>query len=301
MLSLSGKKILLSIHILLVGIWLGSCLAILMILINKQALAGLADYHVLDKVVFYLFDSVVMNIAIVVALTGLTFSLFTPWGFFRFHWITVKWVGIILIAGIIMFLESPSINGMAALSDVFREEIQNHSDYAGFVDQNILYSLTQLFLLTFIVFISVFKLWGQRKPRKVIKRKLIVSFGMVVGILLIFSMTVQYLQLEHFRSIKIRNVDLIQLNDGYYLGSINFGFPYKVGVRIEDHKIKNIEILNNRSSFYAKLAEGITYKILREKKINPDAVTGATTTSKALLKAIESALLNGYPDGSEVE
>ncbi|UCF64260.1 MAG: FMN-binding protein [bacterium] len=299
MLNLSGKKILLSIHILLVGIWFGVCLGILAVLIFKPTIAGIGDYHILDKTIFYLFDTVVMNITIAVALTGLIFSMFTPWGFFRFHWIIVKWVAIILLAGIIIFLESPSINGMAAVSDIFREEIQNHPEYNGFVEGSFLYSSIQLFLLILIVIISVFKPWGHRKSTKVRKRKLIVSLGVVVGILLIVSMTVQYLQLEHYRKITIKDVDLKVVKDGYYVGSADFYFPYEVGIQIEDHQIKKIKILNNRSSFYARLAEGITYKIVREQKINLDAVSGATTTSKALMKAVESALHTGYSDGNK--
>jgi uncharacterized protein with FMN-binding domain len=40
------------------------------------------------------------------------------------------------------------------------------------------------------------------------------------------------------------------------------------------------------------LAEGIKHKIIRQQKINIDAVTGATTTSKIFLKAIEIAIIN---------
>ena len=59
---------------------------------------------------------------------------------------------------------------------------------------------------------------------------------------------------------------------------------------VENHKIENIEIIKNRDSFYARLAEGITHKIIREQKVNIDAVTGATTTSKILMKAVETAI-----------
>jgi uncharacterized protein with FMN-binding domain len=54
--------------------------------------------------------------------------------------------------------------------------------------------------------------------------------------------------------------------------------------------IENIEIIKNRNSFYARMAEGIKHKILREQKINIDAVTGATTTSNILMKAVETAI-----------
>lgn len=54
---------------------------------------------------------------------------------------------------------------------------------------------------------------------------------------------------------------------------------------------KNVFLIKNRDSFYARLAEGIKHKIIREQKINIDAVTGATTTSKILMKAVEAAII----------
>ncbi len=59
---------------------------------------------------------------------------------------------------------------------------------------------------------------------------------------------------------------------------------------VQNHRIEAIKFMKNRQSFYAKLAEGISDKILFAQTLNVDAVTGATTTSKCLQKAIENAL-----------
>jgi len=290
MLSLSGKKVLLSIHILLVSIWIGTLIAILLLLLVKQTQFNLVNFPALDKAVFLLFDSIVMNISIAVAITGLLFSLFTTWGFFRFRWITFKWISIIGLALIIIFLQGPSVNGMASLSDVYLSDTINIPDYLKFEQQTTIYTLIQLCLLIFIVFISVLKPWGQRKVRKVLNRKLVLSIGIFLGVILATSSIMQYLQLVHYRNLPINKINLNQIDNGYYKGKANFGFEYEVGVQIENHAIAKIDILKNRDSFYARQAEGIKYKLIREQKINIDAVTGATTTSKVLLKAIESAL-----------
>ena len=290
MLSLSGKKILLSIHLLLISIWIGTLIAILLLLLVKQTQFNIAYFPALDKTVFLLFDSIIMNVSIAVAITGLLFSMFTTWGFFRFHWITIKWISIVGLALIIMFLQGPAVNGMASLSDVFLQEVRNNPDYLKFEHRRIIYTLIQLCLLTFIVFISVLKPWGQRKARKVLNRKLVLSIGISLGIILAASSIMQYLQLVHYRNLPINEINLNQINDGYYTGTASFGFEYEVGVQIENHTIAEIDILKNRDSFYARQAEGIKYKLIREQKINIDAVTGATTTSKVLLKAVESAL-----------
>jgi len=189
-----------------------------------------------------------------------------------------------------MFLQGPAVNGMASLSDVFLQEVRKNPDYLNFEHRTIIYTLIQFCLLTFIVFISVLKPWGQRKARKVLNRKLVLSIGISLGIILAASSVMQYLQLVHYRNLPINEINLDQIDNGYYTGTASFGFEYEVGIQIENHAIEKIDILKNRDSFYARQAEGIKYKIIREQKINIDAVTGATTTSKFLLKAVESAL-----------
>lgn len=289
MFSLSRKKVLLSIHILLVSTWIGTLIAILLLLLVKQTQFNITYFPALDKVVFLLFDSIIMKISIAVAITELLFSMFTRWGFFRFHWITVKWISIIGLALIIMFLQSPSVNGAASLSDVYLNDTINIPDYLKFEQQTIIYTLIQLCLLTFIVFISVLKPWGQRKVRKVLNRKLVLSIGIFLGVILAASSVMQYLRLVHYRNIPINQINPDRIVDGYYTGTDSFGFEYEVGVQVENHTITKIDILKNRYSFYARQAEGIKYKIIREQKVNIDAVTGATTTSKVLQKAIETA------------
>ncbi|WP_019501269.1 FMN-binding protein [Pseudanabaena sp. PCC 6802] len=71
------------------------------------------------------------------------------------------------------------------------------------------------------------------------------------------------------------------------------GFTYVVEVTVTQQKITRINILRNRPDVYPKLAAGITKKVINAQKIDIDAVTGATTTSKALLLAIENALRQG--------
>jgi uncharacterized protein with FMN-binding domain len=94
------------------------------------------------------------------------------------------------------------------------------------------------------------------------------------------------------RQMTINHVDLRQAKDGEYQGDFTYGgYAYVVSVAIDGHKITSIRILNNRDTGPAKAAEGVLTRILDEQRNDVDAVTGATTTSKALLKAVEIALL----------
>jgi len=287
-----GKRILLSFHIILISIWLGSLTSILLLQICKRSLPA-AHFFVVDGFIFAVFDSVIMYVSIAVAISGLLFSMFTKWGFFKFRWITVKWIAIFLLAIIIIFLASPSINGLAAFSDVFRQICESNPDYFTFESKVVFYSSIQLATLVFLIFLSVIKPWGIRKQRLKVNRKVIISSGLIIGILLAGSNIMQYLQLQHYRNLPITEINLAQVADGSFIGKANYGFEYEVKVDVKNNIIENIEILKNRDNFYARLAEGVKYKIIREQKINIDAVTGATTTSKILMKAVEDAILSG--------
>lgn len=96
---------------------------------------------------------------------------------------------------------------------------------------------------------------------------------------------------EAIRQMEIHNVDFSKLEDGIYPGEYAYGhYTYRVEVTIKDQRIANIDVYHGRDSKQAKAAEGVIDEIVAEQKINVDAISGATTTSKAILKAVELAL-----------
>lgn len=93
---------------------------------------------------------------------------------------------------------------------------------------------------------------------------------------------------------KIQNVDINEIRDGDYIGAFSYGgFKYEVKTIVVDHKIKDIVILHNRDTKHARRAEGVVSEILESQTPNVDAISGATTTSKALMKAVENSLSTG--------
>lgn len=93
------------------------------------------------------------------------------------------------------------------------------------------------------------------------------------------------------RALVIEDQDLGSIHDGTYVGSYEYGgFTYVVSVTVQSYRITEINIEQNRTTKHAKMAEGVVQKVLEKGNVNVDVVAGATTTSKALLKAIEQAL-----------
>lgn len=130
------------------------------------------------------------------------------------------------------------------------------------------------------------------------KRKIVKGLIISICILLVLSIGVYVFyilpserKLDAVRTMAIENINLDKIEDGIYNGEYHYGtFTYKVKVSVQQHKINDIKVTDNRDSSHAKKAEEVINNVLESQKINVDVISGATTTSKALLKAIENAL-----------
>lgn len=94
-------------------------------------------------------------------------------------------------------------------------------------------------------------------------------------------------------SIIIENVDLQKVKDGVYEGEYEI-FPVKaaVSIKVKNHKITEIEITKHREGKGEK-AETIIEDVIRAQSLDVDTISGATRSSKCILKAIENALQRG--------
>jgi uncharacterized protein with FMN-binding domain len=103
--------------------------------------------------------------------------------------------------------------------------------------------------------------------------------------------------LKEVTDLDIESVDLTQIPDGSYTGSYDsYRWSTTVEVTILDHRITDVQsvtIQDGRDS----LTEDLKEKVLSEQTVDVDAVSGATASSNAYLKAIENALKNGEDVG----
>jgi len=97
--------------------------------------------------------------------------------------------------------------------------------------------------------------------------------------------------LYEVRNAEIKDIDLNEIADGKYTGEFSYGETRcMVEVIVRNHRIEAINVLECGTPEYARKAEAVIDRIIDKQRTNVDAVSGATTTSKALLKAVESAL-----------
>ncbi len=86
-------------------------------------------------------------------------------------------------------------------------------------------------------------------------------------------------------------INISTISDGSYIGEYDVDFIYaKVKVTVQSGKITDIEILEHKNE-RGEPAEAIVGQIIREQKINVDAISGATNSSIVIKKAVENALI----------
>lgn len=102
-------------------------------------------------------------------------------------------------------------------------------------------------------------------------------------------------KIEETKNLTINNPDLALIPNGIYEGYYEGG-PVKVllEITVNNHQITNIEIRKHDHGRGEK-AESITESILKTQSLEVDVITGATVSSKAILKAAEKALTSATP------
>ena len=92
------------------------------------------------------------------------------------------------------------------------------------------------------------------------------------------------------KDIKIGTVDLSKVSDGKYTGSFDADFvAAKVSVTVKQHKITDIVLLKHKTE-RGKPAEVIPEMVVKTQTLQVDTISGATNSSKVILKSIENAL-----------
>lgn len=92
--------------------------------------------------------------------------------------------------------------------------------------------------------------------------------------------------------IQIESVNLNNIQDGKYNGKFDANLICaEVEVTVDDHKIKDIDLIRHTNERGEK-AEAVIDEVIEKQTINVDTISGATNSSKVILKAIENALNN---------
>lgn len=90
--------------------------------------------------------------------------------------------------------------------------------------------------------------------------------------------------------VTVNNVEIANLADGEYTGTFTENpLVVEVKVYIENGRITDIEILKHEHGMGQK-GEKIVLDVMEKQTLEVDTISGATASSKVILKAIEDAL-----------
>lgn len=87
--------------------------------------------------------------------------------------------------------------------------------------------------------------------------------------------------------------NLTQTADGTYMGGcVNGLVKVRLEVVVENHTIAEVRLLKHDNGM-GSAAEVITDTVVQQQSVEVDAISGATMSSKTILKAVETALSEG--------
>jgi uncharacterized protein with FMN-binding domain len=114
----------------------------------------------------------------------------------------------------------------------------------------------------------------------------------IIAVSLAITGAVKYIEanLDKLNQMSISNVDLSKIEDGVYTGSFStFPVSAEVKVTVSGHRITGIELVKHNNGKGVG-AEVIPDMVVKAQSLEVDTVSGATSSSKVILKAIEDAL-----------
>ena len=119
------------------------------------------------------------------------------------------------------------------------------------------------------------------------KKKLIIAI--IVSIVLVLAVLI-FLNLPKPVTSTDASFDLTETANGTYTGNCDNGLvKVLVDVTVKDHTIIQIDLLKHDNGLGGN-AEVITDTVVQNQSVEVDTVSGATMSSKTILKAIENAL-----------
>jgi len=281
-------KILKWLHISCASILFGALVSMVyLFLIKDISTTGAKE----DYFIYILFDSIVTYSFFALIFTAFLYGIFSKWGFFIHYWISLKWILTLTLFVLVWLGWGPFINGLVALTDGKYKITSGFQEYLNIQQNAFILTLLALILVWIIFLISSLKPWGIRKPKYVIKESLRVTISTLILLIMMIMIAGSSIGLNYYKNISIQNSDLSQLSNGNYEGRFEMGgFTYILSVEIQNNRIQDIKILNNRDSSYSRYAEAVLFRIIEHQNANVNAITGATTSSKVLMKAVENAL-----------
>jgi hypothetical protein len=156
-LSLGGRQWLKSTHLIFSVIWLGAALSMNLLRYAWTPVADM-DLYAVDHSISLIDNWVVVPAAWLSLLTGIFESWLTTWGFFKYRWVTLKWIATLGMMVYATLFISRWDRAIAAISKVEGLLALQNPVY---LHDRLLYTISGV---TFIVILTLLSLISTLKP-----------------------------------------------------------------------------------------------------------------------------------------
>ncbi|MEL7604213.1 MAG: FMN-binding protein [Bacillota bacterium] len=130
------------------------------------------------------------------------------------------------------------------------------------------------------------------KPKKKGVGRVLKRIGVSALALILLMVLYGMLGLKQTLALSIGAVNLSEIPDGDYTGTYDcYRWSSEVEVSVRGHAITGIEVIKGQNG-REDIQNELIVRVLQAQSPAVDAVSGATADSKAILKAVESALEN---------
>ncbi len=161
-LSITQQKWLKLIHIYFACLWVGGAVSVTLMHFFMDASDGMQLYGI-NLSMKFVDDFIIIPGATGSFFTGILYSVFTKWGWFKHRWITVKWI--INIYGVLFgtFYLGPWLNSLPPISKIEGLKALSNSVYMNNQKMLCIWATFQAVTIIIAVLLSVFKPWKKKK------------------------------------------------------------------------------------------------------------------------------------------
>jgi len=165
-LGTKGLRWLKGFHLIAVSCWIGGAVALLLLYFLKNGVTDGSVLYGINQSIHHV-DMLVVVIpgAFGCLITGLLYSTFSNWGFFKHNWLVFKWI--VTVAAILfgIFFLGPWETAVMEISGNLGMSSLNDQSYLYNQKMNVIFGGIQCIVLMIIVFISIFKPWKKKKSK----------------------------------------------------------------------------------------------------------------------------------------
>ncbi len=123
------------------------------------------------------------------------------------------------------------------------------------------------------------------------KKKIIIVLLIIIAVVGI-NLSFATKKVDRLLAEDVEAIDFSEVKSGTYIGNYDAGLvKVEVGVEVVNNEVKDIKIIKHLNG-KGEPGENVVSDIIENQTLQIDTIAGATISSKAIIKAIEDALIN---------